>query len=206
MSVIKKIEKRNIKLFILIGILLLIIIGVKAYFDFFRKDDSNKIIDNLSEYNYTVSKSDTELFKTTFNELKTILNEEVINYENYAKTLSKLFIIDVFSLENKTSSQDIGGLEYIHPDYIENFKLNMSQTLYKYLETTVNNDRTQDLPLVTEVTITNTFNTTYEYNKTKYEAYIISLTWNYDKDLDYQRNMDVTLIKDNNKLFIVKGK
>ena len=117
-----------------------------------------------------------------------------------------MFIIDVFSLENKTSSQDIGGLEYIHPDYIENFKLNMSQTLYKYLETTVNNDRTQDLPLVTEVTITNTFNTTYEYNKTKYEAYIISLTWNYDKDLDYQRNMDITLIKDNNKLFIVKGK
>ena len=119
----KKSDIATIIMFILIGILLFGFIGYKVKNDFFTKSETHKKLLSLDLYGYTLSESDTELYKDNFKTLEVVLNENPINYSDYAKSISKLFIIDVFTLNNKLSSTDIGGLEFIHKDLEENFKL-----------------------------------------------------------------------------------
>lgn len=201
----KKQDVRNIVLFILMGIIIFGIVGYKAYNDFFKDNSPDKKVMSLDLYGYTLSKNDTSVYKDNFKALEKTLNETPINYQEYAKLLSKLFIIDVFNLDNKLSSTDIGGLEFIHKDLEENFKENMGNTLYKNVEINLDGKRTQNLPIVNSIEVTDVFETKYTYKKNEYDAYLVSLTWDYKQDLGYQKSIKLTLIKDNNILYVVKG-
>ena len=201
----KKQDIRNIILFILVGLIIFGVVGYKVYDDFFKDKAPDKKLLSLDLYGYTLSKNDTDLYKDNFKALEKILNENPINYEDYAKTMSKLFIIDVFTLSNKRSSTDIGGLEFLHKKLKENFKENMGNTLYKNVEINLDGKRTQNLPEVTSIEATDIFETKYTYSKTEYDAYIVTLNWEYKQDLGYEKKLKLTLIKDNNILYIVKG-
>ena len=201
----KKQDVRNIVLFILIGLIIFGIVGYKVYTDFFVDKDPAKKLVSLDLYGYTLSKNDTDLYKDNFKALEKTLNESPINYQEYAKLLSKLFVIDVYNLDNKLSSTDIGGLEFIHKDLEENFKENMGNTLYKNVEVNLDGKRTQNLPIVSSIEVTDVFETKFTYQKTEYEAYLVSLKWEYKQDLGYQKSIKLTLIKDNNMLYVVKG-
>ena len=201
----KKQDIRNIVLFVLMGIIIFGIVGYKAYNDFFKDNSPDKKVMSLDLYGYTLSKNDTSIYKDNFKALEKTLNEQPINYEEYAKLLSKLFVIDVFTLNNKMTSTDIGGLEFLHKDLRENFKENMGLTLYKNVESNLDGKRTQSLPEVSAVNVDNVFQTKYTYNKEEYEAYIVTLSIEYKVDLGYQKSIKVTSIKDNNMLYIVKG-
>ncbi len=201
----KKQDVKNIILFVLVGLVIFGIVGYKAYNDFFNSDSPSKKLVSLDLYGYTLSKNDTDLYKDNFKALEKTLSETPINYDDYAKLLSKLFIIDVFNLNNKISSTDIGGLEFLYKPLKENFKENMGNTLYKHVQVNLDGKRTQNLPEVTSVEVTDLFPTKYTYNKKEYEAYIATVKWEYKQDLGYEKNMKLTLIKDNNILYIVKG-
>ena len=136
-------------------------------------------------------------------ELDKVLKEKQVDYRSYASLLSKLFIVDVYSLNNKLASTDIGGLEFIHPDLKENFKENMSETLYKYVESNIDGKRTQELPIVKEIKVDNVFETKYTYNDTEYDAYLVNANWTYEKDLGYQTSSKLTVIKVDNILYVV---
>lgn len=182
--------------------------GVKVCFDFFISDEkpvvSKKTLDNLELYGYTLDDLDTELYKTYFNELKDILNEEEVNMVSYAEVLTKLFITDFYSLSNKVTSSDIGGTEFIHPDMVDNFKMHAGDTMYNHVKNNVYGDRTQELPTVKSVTIDNIREETYSYNNNEYEAFRVVASWSYEKDLGYESNGTFYLIRDNNKLNIVE--
>ena len=201
----KKQDVRNIILFVLVGLVIFGIVGYKAYNDFFNSDSPSKKLVSLDLYGYTLSKNDTDLYKDNFKALEKTLSETPINYDDYAKLLSKLFIIDVFNLNNKISSTDIGGIEFLYKPLKENFKENMGNTLYKHVQVNLDGKRTQNLPEVTSVEVTDLFPTKYTYNKKEYEAYIATVKWEYKQDLGYEKNMKLTLIKDNNIIYIVKG-
>ena len=87
----------------------------------------------------------------------------------------------------------------------ENFKENLGDTLYRNIESNLEGKRTQKLPEVKSVEVTDIQETKYTYNKTEYEGYIVTAEWQYVEDMGYQNKLRITLIKDNNKLFIVKG-
>ena len=159
----KKQDIRNIILFILVGLIIFGVVGYKVYDDFFKDKVPDKKLVSLDLYGYTLSKNDTDLYKDNFKALEKTLNETPINYEDYAKIMSKLFVIDVFTLSNKLSSTDIGGLEFLHKDLRENFKENMGSTLYKNVEINLDGKRTQNLPEVTSVEVTDLFETKYTY-------------------------------------------
>lgn len=201
----KKSDIKMIVFFIIIGILLFGFIGYKVKMDFFTEDETHKKLLSLDLYGYTLSKSDTELYKDNFKVLEGILNENPINYTDYAKSASKLFIIDVFTLSNKVSSTDIGGLEFLHKNLKSNFKENMGATLYKNVMINIDGKRTQELPEVSSIDVTECSETKYKYGDNEYDAYVVSLNWQYKKDLGYETSMKVTLIKDSDKLYIVKG-
>lgn len=201
----KKQDVKNIVLFVIVGLIIFGIVGYKAYIDFFKDNSIDKKLVSLELYGYTLSKNDTGLYKDNFKALEKVLNETPINYEEYAKLLSKLFIIDVFNLDNKLSSTDIGGIEFLYKPLKENFKENMGNTLYKNVQINLDGKRTQNLPIVTSVEVTNIKETKYTYKKVDYDGYLVTLNWEYKQDLGYAKKMNLTLIKDNNILYIVKG-
>ena len=206
----RKINFKRIYYFVSIALLLivLLIIGVKVYFDFFRNDDKSvetrEKLDSLELYGYTLDDEDTELYKSYFNELKEVLNEDDINNKKYASLLVQLFVVDVYNLNNKLTSTDIGGLEFIHTDLVENFKINLGDTMYNTIESNLYGDRTQSLPVVSEVTINSVEEYNYNYNDQEYDGYLVSASWEYESDLGYENCASFILIEDNNKLNIVE--
>ncbi|MCI9281233.1 MAG: hypothetical protein HFI49_03125, partial [Bacilli bacterium] len=119
---------------IAILIILVSIIGLSKLF--LKKDKESKpkietkIISNIEKYGYTLDDRDTKYMKETFKELESVLNAEEINEEEYAKILSKLFIIDFYTLSNKINKYDVGSLEYILNDKQEMFKNKAMDTIY----------------------------------------------------------------------------
>lgn len=193
-----------IVIFIIVGIILFGYLGYRVKNDFFKGSERKKL-DSIELYGYTLSKNDTEIYKTYFKELSKVLNEKTIDYTEYAKLISKLFVIDLYTLDNKLASTDIGGLEFLHKDLKDNFKENMGSTSYNFVESNIDGKRTQELPIVKDVNVSDVFETKYTYNKTEYDAYIVSTDITYEKDLGYPKSMKLTIIKDNNILYIVKG-
>ncbi len=200
-----KSDRKIIILFIIVGVLLIGFLGYRVNKDFLSKTNSKKQIDSIDFYGYTLSKSDTDLYKSIFKELSKVLNEKPVDMNSYAKLVSELFIIDLYSLDSKLTSTDIGGIEFLHKDLRENFKENMGSTLYKFVESNIDGKRKQELPMVKEVNVTDVFETKYTYNKNEYPAYLVTVNWTYEKDLGYQTSAKLTIINDNGILYIVKG-
>lgn len=207
----KVLNKNKLFYFVMISLILvvIIVIGVKFTLEFLVKDDKNvvtkKELDSLELYGYTLDDYDSDLYKEYFNDLKGTLNSKEVNYEDYAKEIVKLFVSDFYTLDNKLTSSDIGGVEFIPSDMVENFKMHAGDTMYNHVKTNIYGDRVQKLPIVKSVEVTNIENITYTYKDKEYSAYKVSTRWEYQEDLGYKNNEIFTLIKDNNKLYIVVG-
>lgn len=197
-------NKKVLALLILIGVILFGYLIFRVRNDFFKKQDKT-VVDSIGLYGYTLEKTDTKLYENYFKELSKILNEKTIDYEKYAEYLSKLFIVDTFTLNNKLASTDIGGTEFIHPDLKENFKENMGNNMYRNIEVNLDGKRQQELPIVKDVTIDTIKEDKAKYNDKEYDGYIIKANIEYEKDLGYQTEIELTLIKDDKILYIIKG-
>lgn len=198
-------NKKVLALLMLIGVILFGYLIFRVRNDFFKKQDKT-VVDSIGLYGYTLEKTDTKLYENYFKELSKILNEKTIDYEKYAEYLSKLFIVDTFTLNNKLASTDIGGTEFIHPDLKENFKENMGNNMYRNIEVNLDGKRQQELPIVKDVTIDTIKEDKVKYNDKEYDGYIIKANIEYEKDLGYQTEIELTLIKDDKILYIIKGK
>jgi len=160
-------------------------------------------IDQMEEYDYYLEDNATEYYKTLYNELKEILNQEEINKEEYAKVVSKLFVTDLFTLDNKITSSDIGGLQFVYTDFKEDFINIAKTTMYSNVESNIYGDRNQELPIVINTEVTNTETTTFNYQDDEYDAYKVSLKIEYEKDLDYPKEYNLTLISNDKYLQVV---
>ena len=208
----KRVLNKN-RLFYFISIILvvivLLIIGIKFVKDFIIKDNKDIItknnLDTLELYGYTLDDMDSKLYKEYFNELKSVLNSDVINYEEYAKDIVKLFVTDFYTLDTKLTSSDIGGIEFIPSDMVDNFKMTAGDTMYTHVKTNIYGDREQDLPIVKNVSIDSVSEINYTYKEKEYSAYKVKASWEYEKDMGYDKEGEYVLIKDNNKLYIVSN-
>lgn len=196
-------RKKQIKKSALMIIILTILISIGLYFLLFSKSTGGLLVrskDKTVKFDYTLDKDNTNLMKENFKELKDILANDNINYEDYAKTLAKLFIIDLYTIDNKKSMYDVGSLEYVYDK--ENFKIRCQNTLYKGL-----NDKStrknNEYPIVESINIDSFENGEFTYNDNKYESYEITLSWDYKKDLGYDKKGKVTIIKIEDKLYVV---
>ena len=175
----KRTDKKVIALFIITGVILFIFLGIKIYFDFFRDTSVKKQIDSIEYYGYTLEKRDNDIYKDYYKELNKTLGEKDINYSDYAKLMSKLFLIDLFTLDNKITSSDIGGLQFVYTYFKEDFINIAKTTLYSTVESNIYNDRKQELPTVTNVEITNIKTSTFTYKDEQYNSYEVSLNIEY---------------------------
>lgn len=204
----KKLNKKRLFNFfvILIALVLFAIVAFKVVSDMNRDNAKveKKELDIIEPYGYKLDDRDTDTYKKYFNELKEVLSEEPIDEEKYAELLTKLFITDFYTLSNRLTSTDIGSLEFIHENQVENFILNAEETMYKTVESDLYGERDQELPEVKEVTVESVEATTYTYNNTEYDAYRVTASWTYKKDLGYETEGIFILMKDNDKLNVVE--
>lgn len=209
----KIIKKPNyVNIGIIITVTILIITTVIALFmakdtlDLDDKTEEIKVLDGIEGYNYKLTENSTEYYKSLFNELKELLSDEY-EEEEYASLLTKIFLADFFDLNSKTSKNDVGGTSYVYEPYQTSFIKSASDIngIYYYVKSNIYKDRIQELPIVSSVTIDEIEKILYDYNdSTDSNAYKVSATINYEKDLGYQTELTVIIIHNNNKLEVAE--
>lgn len=208
---VKKLNKGKV-VFTLVFIALIVVFGIYIYDSIFSKINKPvkkvTITDEIKEFGYVLEDNETDLYKDYFKQLAKTLNgkdEEDIDYDKYAELISKLFVADFYNLDNKITKNDVGGLQFIHEDMQENFLLKAKDTMYKNIESDVYNDRKQELPVVNEIELDDITTSKFDYKDSSYDSYEVTLSWNYKKDLGYDKEKTFTLIKSDKKLWLVES-
>lgn len=204
-------NKKKMSLIIIITLVLLVITTTIIYI--VNKDEEKEEplkqvekIEQMSNYDYFLEETSTEYYKSLYNELKETLNEEEVNDEEYAKIVSRLFVTDLFTLDNKLTSSDIGGLQFIYTDFKEDFINIAKDSIYSTVKSNIYGDRKQELPVVKNVEVTNIKTSKFTYKDTQHDSYEVNIKIEYEKDLDYPETYNLTLIKNDKYMQVVSAK
>ena len=210
----KKRKMKPIKKLLLLLIVVAIIIGgFIGYQKFFKKDNAKKvkIVDSIKNDNvdYVVTENDSKLFKKTFEELKKVLNAKEVDNKKYAETISKLFVIDFFTLSNKTSKNDVGGVQFIFDGYKTTFVEYARDGIYKQVLASDAGQINNSLPTVKSVKVNSVeevspagmFATPFAEDAVGYE---VRLSWTYENDDSFQSEAVIVVAPDGEKLSLVK--
>lgn len=214
MSKKPKSRKRKAKK-IIVFIFVLLIAGGLVYFALFHnkkpaETKKKKIVDKIDDFEYSVSETDTKLFKDEFKKLKKELTKKEVDNKKYSELVAKLFIIDFYTLDNKMSKNDVGGVQFVYKNYKASFIDKARDQFYKYLKNNLDGKRNQELPEVSEIKVESIEEvsasselTTDEF-KSIDEAYKVNLSWDYKEDLGYQKSATVIVVKDDTKFSVAK--
>ena len=165
--------KKSVKIVLIVIVLLILVgCGVGGYYFFFKKEPAPEtpikeieITNTIDQFGYTLEDRDTDLFVEKFNELKELLNQEEYDVKEYISLISQLFVIDLFTIDNKMSRYDVGGLEYVYSGAVSSFQTVAENSIYKTVENNLDDSRTQQLPEVASVTISVLDETTFTIEK-----------------------------------------
>lgn len=205
-----KLKKGIKRLIIIILIILLIIVGILFYRQYFsngKETKEIKIVNSIEKYDYKLKENKSKNYKKLFKELKEILKKESLDEEEYVKKISEMFIVDFYTLTDKITKSDVGGVDFVHKDVMENFLLNAEDTYYKYLESNLYNNRNQKLPEVDKVTIESVTTSPFaSASNTDEKSYVVKTTWTYtDTDFSkYQSEATLIFVHEDNKLYLVE--
>ena len=198
--------KKKVILFLCILIFVYAAGGTIYYIATREKKDDKPIVtnkDTIKGYDYTLKSNATKLYEDEFKALKANLEGD-INYDEYAVSVAKLFVIDLYTINNKINKYDTGGASFVYPDGRDNYKLNVQDTIYKYVEDNTNGKRTQNLPEVSRVIVKDSKKDTYKIGDNSFAAYKINLEWSYVQDLGYDKTGEIILIKKDKNIYVVE--
>ena len=201
----RRLKKKVIVLIVLIIILILLITGGIIYKNLSKNNNekTTKVLDEIPEYGYVLKDNEPKIYKNLFKKLMVVLKEEKVDYDEYARIISQMAVIDFYNLDNKTSKNDIGGTQFIRNENVDNFTLEASETVYKYVEQNLDGKRKQKLPIVTSSEVKELKNEKYKYKDIKDdEAYNVKVSIDYKEDLGYPKEVEVKLLHTDKKLEI----
>ena len=192
---------------IVISVLLVGVIGIGVLKVFMPSEEENRgepnvssVISNINDYGYTLDDRDTGYMKEVFGELETVLNQGEVDYQEYARLLAQLFVIDFYTLDNKINKYDVGGLEYILSNSVDTFRQKAVDTIYRDIVDNTYRDRIQDLPEITNVEIVNVEDTTFTLNEEEVEAIKVTMRYEYRKNLGYDTEGTIYFVRNGQKL------
>ena len=167
----------------------------------FDKEDKKPVVevkqlDNLKDYAYVLTDRDSKYFKSEFEVLKSIVNKEEVNLEEYTSQVAKMFVIDLYTLNNKVNKYDIGGNEYFHESQRTMFEQKVIDTIYNSLLDNTYGDRKQELPEVSSVEVLSNTESTYKLGDKEVKAYVITLNISYVTDMGYDKEATVTVCQE----------
>lgn len=204
----KKAKKKMIiiRLIVLFIIFIALFIGIKSYL--------NRNIDIPVEVNeepikvtagiYTLIDNPTKYQSKVFNELKLLLEKETYSDEDIAKSITKNFIAEFYTLSN-VKSKDVRGTQFVPIELRDRFK-EFGSDIYDYYVYYINR---ADLEVV-KANITKVQTTKYNYidelkviaSKKDLAGYIMSVNWSYKNNKSYLTN--ITIVKWDDNYYIVK--
>lgn len=197
---------KNKKIWIIIVAVLALLIGGFFVFKMLtNKDEEHEpgVINTINDYE--LKENNTEYFKTLFQQLKETLSETDINEDAYARLVAQLFLADFFDLNSKTSSSDIGGLQFVYEPFRNDFIKLAKNSVYESVLNNIDGKRVQELPTVHSVTVGEVLKESFTYqDNTDSEAYHIKLVIGYEKNLGYQEDVSLIIIHNDKKLEVAK--
>lgn len=204
-------KKVKITLIAIIVILVVAVAGIFTYKTFFSKPviKEAKVLKEIKDYGYVLKDNKSKKYQALFKDLAKILESDKVDYETYASKLAEMFIVDFYSLSDKTAKTDVGGVDIVQPDTLNNFLENAENTFYKYVESNIYNNRKQNLPEVNTVEVESVEKTTFTYNDTIDEnAYEVKVKWDYtDSEFaNYQNEATLIFVNKDKKLYLVELK
>lgn len=160
----------------------------------------------IKGYGIHLDDTDTNLYREEYNVLKKNLESNEIDYDAYAASVAKMFIIDLYTIKNKLNKYDVGGIDFIYPSVKQNFIDNVDDTIYKYVEDNSKEDRVQNLPVVKSIEVLDVTKDKFkiESEEAEYESYVFKLQWKYSVDLGYDDAGEVIVINKDNKMYVVE--
>lgn len=188
-------KKSKIILGIIIALILIILVVCVVFkFSFNTDDDIYSTISVKDGINnmYFLDDRDTLVFEQEFYILKNILSSDEIDMELYAISLSKLFIIDFYTLNNKISQFDVGGYEFFDAKNKNIFSSKASDTMYKYVSSSL----LSNLPEVKSVTVSDISETD--------DGFDVYVNMSYVKDLGYDVSAFLKIKKSDSVLEITE--
>ncbi len=199
--------QKGYKAWLILIFLLLIVASIIATLSIFKDDEpktknTTNVVSNIEKYGYTLDDRDSKYMEEEFNNLRKILSSSEIDYDAYAESLAKLFVIDFYTLNNKINKYDVGGIEYIFSDKINDFKMQAMDTIYNDIIDNTYKDRVQELPEITEVEVLDVTKDSITLNEEEKEAYKVTMKYTYQKNLGYDEEGTVYLVSNNKKLEI----
>lgn len=194
-------KKKFVVLLVFVSIILIFIYNL-------RNKDTNEImvVSKIDDYNYVLDSNETRVYKKYFKDLEKLLKSDYIDEKEYASLISKLFIIDFYTLNNKLTNQDVGGLQFINSNIKDEFYSKSVNTIYKYVKSNIYGERYQNLPEVKDVEIENIKSIKFDEGGIKDDiCYEVVCSIYYKKDLGYAKKIVLRLVhEDGNKLTIVE--
>ncbi len=191
------------RVFVLFGVVVAVI-GIVLFCNR-RRLQVITVVEEIGDYDYTLVSNATRLYKKYFKELQEELEDNKIDEKHYASLIAQLFVIDYYTLNNKVTNQNIGGVEFLHSNLKDSFINSASNTIYKYVENNLYGDRKQQLPEVKDATISSIQE--IQYQKNDYEdncGYQVEVNVDYVHDYQYPRKVVLDIIHEGNKLAIVE--
>ena len=111
-------------------------------------------------------------------------------------------------LNDKVSKTDVGGVDFVYKEVLDNFLVNAEDTYYKYVESNIYNNRKQKLPKVSDVTIESVEQQPFaiEGGATDDKAYYVKVNWKYsDSSFEtYQTGAELVFIHNDIRLDLVE--
>lgn len=204
----RKLKKKVVVFIVIIGILIISTIGIILYKSFASKTGNvSKVVDEIPEYGYVLEDDQPKVYKDLFKKLADVLKKDPVNDEEYAKLISQMVVIDFYNLENKVSKNDVGGTQFISSKNVNNFVLEASETVYKYIEQDIYGDRKQELPSVKASSVKDVKQEPYRYkNVDDDKAYVVTVNLEYKEDLGYPTEMVIKLLHNDKKLEVYEMK
>lgn len=204
----KKNKKLKVKREKVLAVIL--VLGFVTFLFFYNSRVKLQVVTTVAEidnYQYKMESNTTRIYKKYFKELEHELEDNKIDEENYASLVSKLFVIDYYTLNNKITNKNIGGVQFIHSNLRSSFIEKASNTMYKYIKSNLYGNRKQKLPEVNDVEIKSIKQISYKNNNYQDNSgYQVEVNINYVTDYDYPKEVTLTLIHEENKLVIVEIK
>ena len=200
--------KKKVKVILVLAIILIIAgLAFLAYESFKPKATKTATVENeIEEYGYTLKSTRNDRYKKMFQELQDILSKKKVDEEAYVEQISKMFIMDFYTLNDKLANTDVGGIDFVHTDAKTNFLEKAEDTVYKYVENDIYGNRDQQLPEVTEVTVEKVENIEYTIGTdfTDDSAYQVEVSLKYKEDMDYPTKATLIFVHEDNKLSLVE--
>ncbi len=200
------------KLYIFLALVVLATVGLGIYHFVFKSNNTvkeAKVVNKIPGYGYELKDNKTKEYKEMFEDLKKILTSKNVDEEKYVKQISKMFVYDFYSLNDKSAKTDVGGIDFVYESVKTNFLNNAESTYYKYVESNIYNQRKQQLPVVSvkDIKINEVTKDSFEYNDEEdEEAYSVEVSWDYtdSKYSDYQKKVTLIFVHDDKKLSLVE--